>query len=342
LIHPRSWLAASAILILLAASARYHSPRAQGSQSSTNSQSTQRPKRVTDQEPTISLESNLVDVVFTVTDVNNRFVTDLTKESVALLEDGISQTIHFFGLNNEVPMVLALVVDFSGSQEFNWPKEREAAEKFFSDVFRWSKDYASLLSFRGTVQLHQGLTDDQDHLTTALQSLIRTDEGYASQGSSVFDAAFVTVDEALDGPTAKRILQRNDQRIRRAMILISDGHDTSSVRRLEEAIERAQRANVLVFSIGISDSFRFADVDANALDRLSSATGGRAYYPTSEEELRAAFKQIADELSSQYIIGYYPTNLAKDGGFRKVAVKVVTKDGLRVSHRAGYFAKKER
>jgi VWFA-related protein len=293
-------------------------------------------------EPTISLESNLVDVVFTVTDANNRFITDLRPESAQILEDGVPQTIEFFGRNAEVPMVLALVVDFSGSQEFNWPRERDAALKFFSEFFRWGKDYAALLTFRGIVRLQKGLTNDQTPLEAALKSLIRVDEGYASQGTSLYDAAYVATDEVLDGPTARRILKRNDQRIRRALLLITDGHDTSSLRKEPDVIERAQRAGVLIFPIGISDSFRFADVNAKTLDQLAGLTGGRAYYPGNEEQLRAAFKQIAEELSSQYVVAYYPSNTARDGCWRQLEVKIVGRDGLSVSHRAGYFAPKER
>jgi len=299
-------------------------------------------KKQQEQELTVSLQSDLVEVVFTVTDSKNRFVTDLSKDSVVVVEDGVSQKIEFFGRNNEVPMMLALAVDFSGSQEFNWPKERQAAERFFSEFFRGGKDYAALLTFRGTVNLERGLTNNETELSKSLKSLVRTDEGYASQGTSLYDAAYVVVDEVLDGPTARRILQRNDNRIRRAVILITDGHDTSSVRSQSEAIERAQRAGVLIFSIGISDSFRFADVNAKTLNEFAAQTGGRAYYPSNEAELRTAFKQIAEELSSQYMLAYYPTNAAKDGSFRRLELRIIGRDGLTVSHRAGYFAPKER
>lgn len=293
-------------------------------------------------EPTLSLESNLVDIVFTVTDAKNRFITDLSPDSLQVLEDGVPQTIAFFGRNQEAPMVLALVVDFSGSQEFNWPRERQAALKFFSEFFRWGKDYAALLTFRGTVKLDKGLTNDQSQLEAALRSLVRVDEGYASQGTSLYDAIYVAIDEVLDGSLSRRLLSRHDRRIRRALLLITDGHDTSSLRTEAEVIARAQQAGVLIFPIGISDSFRFADVNAQTLDRLAASTGGRAYYPGHEEQLRIAFDQIAQELSSQYVVAYYPSNTTRDGSWRQVQVRIVGRDGLNVSHRAGYFAPKER
>jgi VWFA-related protein len=293
-------------------------------------------------EPTIDLRSTLVDVVFSVTDEKNRFVRDLTPESIVVLEDGIAQKIEFFGRNTDVPMVVALAIDFSGSQEFNWPAERQAAEKFFAEAFRWGKDYAAFVSFRSTVELHRGLTSDPARLAEALQSLVRRDEGYASQGTSLYDAIYITVEDVLDGPTARRLRARNENRIRRALIVITDGHDTSSGRKLAEAIERAQRAGVLVYAIGLSDSFRFADVNAQVLGELTQATGGRAFYPRSEDDLRLAFNQIAEDLSSQYLVAYYPTNSARDGRFRRLQVKIRDHENWTVAHRAGYVAPKER
>lgn len=288
----------------------------------------------------IALQSDLVDIVFTATDANNRFITDLTQDAIEVFEDGVLQPIEFFARNNEVPMVLALVIDFSGSQEFNWPKEREAAEKFFQEFFRWGTDYAAILTFRGTVRLARGLTSSEQRLTSGLRMLVRTDEGYASQGSSIYDAAYIAIREVLDGTTAQRILQRYDRRVRRALILITDGHDTSSVMKLSDVIEQAQRANVMIFPIGLSDSFRFADVNATILDQMAEASGGQAFYPKAAEQLRVAFKQIADELSSQYIVAYYPTNTARDGAWRKIQISVKGRPNVTTSHRAGYYAPK--
>jgi len=294
------------------------------------------------QEPTIDLKSTLVDVVFTVRDEKNRFVRDLAPESVVVLEDGVAQKIEFFGTNRDVPMVLALAVDFSGSQEFTWPAERQAAEKFFAETFRWGKDYAALVRFRSSVELHRGLTGDATRLGDALRSLVRTDEGDASQGTALYDAVYITVEEVLDGPTARRLRERSENRIRRALIVITDGHDTSSERTLAEAIERAHRAGVLVYAIGLSDSFRFADVNARVLDELTQATGGRAFYPRSEDDLRRAFSHIAEDLTSQYLVAYYPTNSARDGRFRALQVKILGHDNWTVAHRAGYVPPRER
>lgn len=298
------------------------------------------PPPTPEQEATISLESTLVDVVFTVTDERNRPVTDLTREQVRVLEDGVEQKIEFFGRTQDLPMIVALAVDFSGSQEFNWPKERAAAERFFSRFFRWGKDYAALLTFRGVTHLQCGLTSNERRLQEALRRLVREDMGYAGQGTALYDAAYTALDEVLDGAMGQRLLKRSEHRIRRALILITDGHDTSSRRSEHEVIARAQRAGILIYAIGLSDSFRFADVNARTLDALAMPTGGRAYYPENERALEEAFHRIAEDLSSQFLIAYYPTNTARDGSFRQLQVQIVGRPNLVVRHRAGYFAPK--
>ncbi len=298
------------------------------------------PSPTPEQEPVLSLESTLVDVVFTVTDERNRPVTDLTREDVRVLEDGVEQRIEFFGRTQDLPMLVALVVDFSGSQEFNWPKERAAAERFFSRFFRWGKDYAALLTFRSVTHLQCGLTSSERRLQEALQRLVREDTGYASQGTALYDAISIALDEVLDGTMGQRLLKRFEHRVRRALILITDGHDTSSRRSEHEVIARAQRAGILIYAIGLSDSFRFADVNARALDALTTLTGGRAYYPENDRALEEAFHRIAEDLSSQFLVAYYPTNTARDGRFRRLHVQIVGRPNLVVRHRAGYFAPK--
>jgi len=298
------------------------------------------PSPTPEQEATVSLESTLVDVVFTVTDERNRPVTDLTREDVRVLEDGVEQRIEFFGRTQDLPMLVALVVDFSGSQEFNWPKERAAAERFFSRFFRWGKDYAALLTFRSVTHLQCGLTSSERRLQEALRRLVREDTGYASQGTALYDAISVALDEVLDGAMGQRLLKRYEHRVRRALILITDGHDTSSRHSEQEVIARAQRAGILIYAIGLSDSFRFADVNARTLDALTTLTGGRAYYPEDERALEEAFHRIAEDLSSQFLVAYYPTNTARDGRFRRLQVQIVGRPNLVVRHRAGYFAPK--
>jgi Ca-activated chloride channel family protein len=133
-------------------------------------------------------------------------------------------------------------------------------------------------------------------------------------------------------------LRENHYLVRRALILLSDGRDTTSLNKAAAAINRAHRALVTVYAIGIGDDFRFTGVDREALDTLCQETGGRAYYPRNPDELRWAFREIAEDLTGQYVVGYYPTNTAKDGSFRKVRLEIPGRKDLTVRYRSGYYA----
>ena len=157
------------------------------------------------------------------------------------------------------------------------------------------------------------------------------------QGSTaIWDAIWVTSSDVL-GPAPEKT--------RRAIILLSDGVDTFSKKKLDEAVMAAQRAEAVIYAIGIGDNY-FDGVDEGSLKRVTERTGGRAYFPRDENELRQAFRQIQDEMRSQYLIAYEPTNRALDGSYRKIEIQVVNsaleKEKVRISHRQGYFAKTEK
>jgi len=304
-----------------------------------------------DQEPdqddgVIKLNTELVDVVFTVLDERSRLAGDIKQDQIDILEDGVPQQVKFFDKNSNVPIMAALLIDLSGSQEFILPQEKDAAETFFQSAFRPGKDYGSLVTFRGETELVQGLTSNIDRLTKSLRRLkrdlvFRADEGPESQGTSLYEAIRITTDEILQDKTAKRITEGDDQYryvIRRAMVILTDGKDTTSQWTMKQALEQANRAGILIYPIGIGDNFRFGDVDSKILNDMASATGGHAYFPKNEEDLRAAFKEIQQELSSQYVIGYEPKNNRKDGTFRKVEIRLKDRPGWQVVHRSGYFA----
>jgi Ca-activated chloride channel family protein len=289
----------------------------------------------------VTLESNLVNVGFTVINPAGRLVTDLTKDELRLMENEAQQPIAFFGRNRELPMVIALATDFSGSQEFIWLEERAAAQKFFDEVFRPGQDYVAVASFRNSVHLHTGLISHRDRLDRVFKTLSRVDTGYAKQGTALYDAIYTVIDEVLDGKTAQRILRENHFAVRRALILLTDGRDTTSLRPATDAMARAHRAFVTIYAIGIGDRFRFSGVDRAALDAVCRETGARAYYPRDADELRWAFREIAEELTSQYIVGFYPADTAKDGSFRKIRLEIPGRKDLTVRYRTGYFAKTE-
>jgi VWFA-related protein len=151
--------------------------------------------------------------------------------------------------------------------------------------------------------------------------------------TAIWDSIWITSSDVL-GPAPEKT--------RRAIVLLSDGYDTFSKKKLDEAVQAAQRAEAVIYSIGIGDRF-YDGVDKGSLTKISERTGGRAYFPKDETELRQAFKQIQEEMRSQYLVAYEPTNRALDGSYRKIEIQFANaeleKQKLRLTHRQGYFAK---
>jgi VWFA-related protein len=154
--------------------------------------------------------------------------------------------------------------------------------------------------------------------------------------TAIWDAVWVTSEEVL-GPAPEKT--------RRAIILLTDGVNTFGKKKLEDAVQAALRSEAVVYSIGIGDNF-YNGVDENALVKISERTGGRAYFPKDERELRQAFQQIQDEMRSQYLVAYEPSNQKRDGSYRKIQIQLVSpqlqKDRVKVTHRQGYFAKSDK
>src|SRR5436305_35631 len=160
------------------------------------------------------------------------------------------------------------------------------------------------------------------------------------QATALYDAVYITADEVLARDPV-RSSASDDQITRRAVILLTDGVDNASSRKLEEAIDRAWRAGVVIYAIGIGDRFRFEGVREDILRRLSEETGGRAYFPHGPDELLDNFRQVESELRSQYLLAYSPTNGAKDGCLRRIEVRLTNRPDVRVIHRRGYYAATE-
>jgi VWFA-related protein len=159
-------------------------------------------------------------------------------------------------------------------------------------------------------------------------------QNQSTQGSTaIWDAIWVTSDE---------ILSQTSDKTRRAIILLTDGFDSSSRKKMDEAIDRALKSDAVIYSIGIGDEY-YGGVDKGSLRKVSERTGGRAFFPEDESELRQAFAQIQLELRSQYLVAYSPSNKNRDGSFRRVQIEVtdpeLRKQNLRMTYRQGYFAK---
>jgi len=275
------------------------------------------------QEATFSTTVKVVNVLVTVRDKQGQLVRDLTKNDFTLAEEGRAQTIRYFSPRSDLPLTLGLLVDVSGSQRTVLAEQRRASQQFFDKVLR-KDDNAFLLIFDRQIRMIDGLTlPDLDMKTNA------------AQGTALYDAIVAA---------AGRI---SSQAGRRALIVLSDGYDTASLASLAAAIETAQRADALVYSIRFLDRGVFAfEVPESkggspvpregrkALERLAQETGGGYFDLSATETLDKIYARIEDQLRNQYSLGFTP--LGSRPGYRKVRVAIKRK-GLTVQARDGYY-----
>ncbi len=314
------------------------------------------PPLAEDDDEIIVVDTEVVNVLFTAQDKNRRLLTDLKEGDIRLLEDGVAQEASAFYRQIDLPLSLAILIDTSASQERTLPEEKLAAKSFLEAVVRPTKDEVSIVSFTGEATLEQGMTSNIARLRRSVDNVqFVPPSGYIgggvnaggtppisgrnqmTQGSTaIWDAIWITAEEVL-GPAPDRT--------RRAIILLSDGVNTYGKKKLDEAVEAAQRSEAVIYSIGIGDNF-YNRVDESSLKKLSERTGGRAFFPRDERELREAFKQIQDEMRSQYLIAYAPTNQKRDGSYRKIEIQLLNselaKQKISLTHRQGYFSKTEK
>ncbi|HEY5883385.1 MAG TPA: VWA domain-containing protein [Pyrinomonadaceae bacterium] len=314
-----------------------------------------RPGDVLENEDVIRVETNLTNIFFTAADSNKRFVSNLTKEQVRVFEDGQPQDIFTFQQNIDLPLSVAILIDTSQSEERTLPDEKAAARAFLEAIMRPSKDEAAVVSFTGEVTLEQGFTGNVDRLRRAIDRVeFIPPAGYIGRGVVVNQPTTPPISDTnqiLAGSTAlwdavwatsNELLSDSADNTRRAIILLTDGVDTISQVKMHEAVERAQKADALIYAIGIGDSYH-GGVDRGALKKLAERTGGRAYFPESERELRAAFEQIQRELREQYLVAYSPSNKNRDGSYRRIQIEIIDPElrraNLKLNYRPGYFAK---
>lgn len=301
----------------------------------------------------VRVETNLTNIFFTAADKQKRFISTLKREDVRVLEDGAPQEIFTFQPNSDLPLSLAILIDCSGSEERTLPEEKAAARSFLESVMRPSKDEAAVVSFTGEVTLEQGLTGNLARLRRAIDQVeFVPPSGYIGGGVVVGGTPPISgTQQTLAGSTAiwdaiwataNELLTDSAEHQRRAIILLTDGEDTISQVRMQDAISRALKADALIYAIGIGDRYQFG-INEGALKKITDGTGGRAYFPHNERDLRDAFAQIERELREQYLIAYSPLNKTRDGSYRRVAIEIVNpelrKENLRLNYRPGYFAK---
>ena len=286
----------------------------------------------------VQLSTDVVNVLFSVTDSQNRFVPDIQQKDVVVTESGVQQEVFSFEKQTSLPLAVAIVIDVSSSQEYTFPDEKRAAQAFLQSVLRPRKDTAAIVSFREDPNWVQGMTNRLERVSEAFNRLnweSRISGGSRYGATALYDAVGITATELFKAPEAD---PTPETVTRRAMIVLTDGDDNASDRKIQDAVDDAIKAEVIVYTIGIGDRYRSTAVKRDVLDTLAKQTGGRAYFPTSYDDLRAAFKQIDDELRSQYLIAYEPSNAARDGAFREIHVEIPGRQDVRIFHRKGYYA----
>ncbi|MFL6336704.1 MAG: VWA domain-containing protein [Pyrinomonadaceae bacterium] len=299
------------------------------------------------------VETDLTNLLFTAVDKSRRFVTTLKQDDIRVLEDGVEQKVFTFQRETDRPLSLAILIDCSASQERTLPEEKSAAQRFVDTVIRAAKDEVAVLTFTGDATLEQGLTGSSARVRRAIDRVeFVPPSGYIGGGVLVGTPPISGDNQARAGSTAiwdavwvtsREVLTESSDKTRRAIILLTDGVDTSSRLKLQEAVDSALKADAIIYAVGIGDSFSFEGVDEGSLRKITERTGGRAYFPRNEDDLRSAFAQIQEDLRSQYLIAYSPSNKTKDGSFRKVQIDLVNselkKQQLRLTYRQGYFAR---
>jgi len=293
--------------------------------------------------PTIKVDVDIVNILFSVKDKRGGLVGNLNKEDFTLNEEGKAQEIKYFTRETDLPLTIGLLIDVSASQGNLIEIEKDAASRFFSEVLR-PKDLAFLISFGEDSELLQDYTSSPKLLRAGLNGL-QVSSGVSGlhpgpvptisqpRGTVLYDAVYVACADQLKGQVGRKVL-----------VLITDGEDQGSRYKIEQAVEAAQKADTVNFGMYYVDrqfysqgGLTFGGASDWALRKLSEDTGGRVFHIDRKHSLDEAFKELQDEMRSQYAIGYTPTNSKKDGSFRKIDIHAGNKD-WKVQARKGYYA----
>jgi VWFA-related protein len=297
------------------------------------------PQEPAAQGQTIKTQVNLVNLFVTVRDKNKRILGDLKQEDFKIAEDSQDQKIAFFSKEVALPVTLGLLLDTSVSEQFLLSAVQDAGSSFLRRILR-KGDEALVMSFDSDVDLLSDFTDDHAQLDRAVRrARINTaDAGSIGgnpgpigsrqiTGTALYDAIYLACGEKLNGEAG-----------RKAIVIVTDADDHGSKVRIEEAIEAAQRTDTVIHIILVADP-RYGGANTGAARKLADETGGRVLSASSEKKLMQAFDEISEELRSQYTLGYYPSNSARDGKFRKIKVETANHE-LKVLARKGYYAPK--
>jgi len=275
--------------------------------------------------PKIRVGTNEVNVVFTVTDKHGKRVTDLKQADFRFVDDSKpAMEIRSFHAETNLPLQVGLLIDASSSVRDRFKFEQESAIEFLNQTVRKRFDQAFVVGFDATPEVTQDFTDETEKLSRGVRDL------RPGGGTALYDAVYYACREKLlkqpqNGPT------------RRAIILLSDGDDNQSHVTREEAIEMAQRAEAIIYTISTNVSGTKGAGDRQ-LERMADATGGRAFAPFQIRDVANAFAEIQDELRSQYAVSYKPADFKPDGHFRTIEIVANDRKNFRVRARRGYYA----
>ena len=298
----------------------------------------------TGKQGTIVRNVNLVDVLFSVVTKREKLVTDLNKEDFKVFDDGVQQEISAFSQPTDLPLRIGMVLDTSNSIRDRLKFEQDAAIDFLFNALRRGRDQAFLMTFDDGPQVIKGFTGDGGELRDTIL------KQRAGGGTSLYDAVYAASQELL---TKSPLPPGPNTDVRRVLVVISDGDDNSSSRSRGAAVEMAQRAGVIIYSISTSTEWVNIDDERDpakrisrkyekgegdrVLEQLALETGGRAFFPYRVDDLGQSFLDIGDELRHQYALAYSPGNRAPDGRFHTIRIQVARKDVV-VRARKGYYS----
>jgi len=275
--------------------------------------------------PTIKARIDEVNVVFTVMDKKGHRITDLKQNDFRVVDDNKApDQIRSFQAETNLPLQVGLLIDASNSVRDRFKFEQESAIEFLNQTIHPGKDQAFVIGFDVTPEVTQDFTDNTEALAHGVRDL------RPGGGTAMYDAIYYACRDKLL-KTAKGLT------VRRAIILLSDGDDNQSHVTREEAIEMAQRAEAIVYTISTNVSGTKGQGD-KVLERIADATGGRAFFPFQIRDVANAFAEIQDELRSQYAISYKPADFKFDGHYRTIEIVANDRKNFRVRSRRGYYA----
>jgi Ca-activated chloride channel family protein len=274
----------------------------------------------------IRAEVTRVNMLFTVTNKKGHFVTDLTKDEFQVFENKKPQKIMEFTAETDLPLRLAVLIDTSNSIRDRFHFQQEAATTFVNQVMR-KQDKAIVVSFDTSAELVADMTSDTNKLEDSIRAL------RPGGGTALYDAIYFACKDKL-------MLDQPLYKFRRAMVILSDGEDNDSRYSREQALEMAQRADTVIYTISTNVSHIETEGD-KVMRYLADQTGGASFFPFEAKDLNQSFENVANELRHQYNLFYRPEPLNNDGKFHMVTIKVKGQRGLIVRARKGYYARRD-